>query len=383
MYPAVTTGMPETPNRPVPSNVKQHSPAAIKLVSAFPHLQFSLPLDLQRPEDGINHWYVVEQGGLIKRFAADSSTRSSSTVLDLSKKISRNGWEMGLLGMAFHPHFRANGKLYVNYTTENPRRTVIAEYRMKPDQSYQAEETTARVILTFEQPYSNHNGGGLVFGPDGFLYIGTGDGGSAGDPQGNGQNRKTLLGKMLRIDIDKSGKNRNYAIPPDNPFVGNRDGFREEIFAWGLRNPWRYSFDSRGQLWVGDVGQDKWEEIDIVEKGKNYGWGIMEGPDCFNPSRGCDQTKLELPIISYPHPIGASVTGGIVYTGSACPSLKGGYVYADFMTGRIWIAWQENGKVEVHDLLESEMQISSFGIDQQGELYLCSFDGYIYRIAER
>lgn len=236
--------------------------------------------------------------------------------------------------------------------------------------------------MEINQPYDNHKGGQLAFGADGYLYIGVGDGGSEGDPLGNGQNRSTLLGKILRINIDTAEANQNYSIPADNPFVGNTAGYRGEIYAYGLRNPWRFSFDSAtGNLWVGDVGGDRLEEIDLVEKGKNYGWNIMEGSLCFNPMSGFNETGLTLPVWNYTHDLGNAVIGGYVYHGSALPSLDGAYIYGDYGSGRIW-ALRYNGTVTQNEqIADTGLNIASFGVDQQGELYFTALSGKIYHLA--
>ena len=221
----------------------------------------------------------------------------------------------------------------------------------------------------------------MAFGPDGYLYIATGDGGSGGDPQNNSQNRSNLLGKILRIDVDSPQGGKNYGIPTDNPFAGNSDGHAEEIYAWGLRNPWRFSFDPEtGRLWTGDVGQNRFEEVDIIEKGKNYGWRIMEGFACYNPPSGCDQTGLTLPVVEYGRDQGASITGGYVYHGGNVPELAGKYIYADFVTGKIWgLTYNSPTDLNNELLLNSGKNIASFGVDSNQELYICSFDGSIYR----
>jgi glucose/arabinose dehydrogenase len=232
--------------------------------------------------------------------------------------------------------------------------------------------------LEIAQPFPNHKGGQIAFGSDGYLYIGMGDGGSGGDPLGNGQNRSTLLGKILRIDVNAPSAGRNYDIPADNPFVDNTLGYREEIYAYGLRNPWRFSFDSAtGKLWVGDVGQDWIEEIDVIEKGKNYGWNIMEGTLCYNPPSGCNETGLELPLYEYNHTLGNAIIGGYIYHGSALPELAGDYVYGDYASGRIW-ALAANATNTL--LVNSNLTISSFGVDENKELYVCAFDGKIYNL---
>lgn len=237
----------------------------------FPNLSFSHPVGLYSAEDGTDRLFVVEQEGRIQVFGNNPNVSVTEVFLDIRDLVLFGG-EQGLLGLAFHPNFAQNRYFYVDYVAPNPRRTVIARYSVSPTNPDMTDMNSELVLLEVAQPFENHNGGQIAFGPDGYLYIALGDGGSGGDPQGNGQNRATLLGKILRIDIDSPSSSLNYGIPPDNPFVGNTEGFREEIYAYGLRNPWRFSFDlTTGRLWVADVGQDRMEEIDIVEKGKNYG----------------------------------------------------------------------------------------------------------------
>jgi glucose/arabinose dehydrogenase len=348
---------------------------------AFPHLTFTLPVGIYSPGDETNRLFVVEQAGVIRVFENSENAAASQVFLDISNHVLFGG-EQGLLGLAFHPNYNVNGYFYVDYVADNPRRTVIARYQVMANNPNQADPKSELVILTVEQPFSNHKGGQLAFGKDSYLYIGLGDGGSGGDPLGNGQNRSTLLGKILRVDVNSPSAGRNYGIPSDNPFVGNSLGYKEEIYAYGLRNPWRFSFDSAdGKLWVGDVGQDRMEEIDIVEKGKNYGWNIMEGTLCYNPASGCNQTGLEMPVWTYTHDVGNAVIGGYVYHGSMLPELSGSYVYGDYGSGKIW-ALQINGTGTPSNTLlaNSNLTISSFGLDSLNELYICAFDGKIYRL---
>ncbi len=350
---------------------------------AFPLLDFERPVDIQFSSD-LNLFFVAEQGGRIYSFRNSPTVSQKSLVLDIANKVSREGEEMGLLGLALHPNFSENGLMYVDYTTEDPRRTVISKFKVSISLSTApiADPTAETVILEVEQPYSNHNGGQIAFGPDGFLYIALGDGGAAGDPQGNGQNRKTLLGSILRIDVNKKEGEREYSVPADNPFVGNGQGYREEIFAYGLRNPWRFSFDRRtGMMWAGDVGQNKWEEIDIIEKGKNYGWNIMEGNHCYNPSVNCDKRGLEPPIWEYGRDEGKSVTGGFVYRGLAFPELVGNYIFGDFISGKIWALQKLGNEYEAVLLASTDLNIATFGIDDNNEIYLAAFDGKIYQLA--
>lgn len=350
---------------------------------AFPGISFNRPLDLQHAGDGSGRLFIVEQGGRI--YMIDNySAEDIRLFLDISGRVDDSGNEMGLLGLAFHPEFKNNGSFFVNYTNRN--NTVISRFTVNSDNPDSADPAGEEVILTFLQPYSNHNGGQLAFGPeDGYLYIASGDGGSGGDPQGNAQNRETLLGKILRIDVDNRDPGLNYAIPSDNPFTGNTEGYREEIYAYGLRNPWRFSFDPLTErLWAADVGQDRIEEINLIKKGGNYGWNIMEGSLCFNPSSGCDSTDLELPVYEYDHSLGRSITGGFIYRGEDIPVLEGAYIYGDFVSGLIWGLWYEEGEGSSNfTMTETGLNISSFGIDEDYELYLTAFDGKIYRLVPR
>lgn len=354
--------------------------AQVHVEVAFPYLSFINPTDIQNSGDGTNRLFVLEQQGIISVFQNSSRTKEKQIFLDIRDRVNDRGAEEGLLGLAFHPNFKNNGFFYVNYTASSPRRTVIARYSVRQTTPNAALKDSELIIMQFSQPFSNHNGGQITFGPDGFLYIATGDGGSGGDPFGNGQSLKTLLGKILRIDVDNPSEGRNYGIPADNPFVGNDAGFQEEIYAYGLRNPWRFSFDPETQwLWAADVGQYHFEEVDIIGKGKNYGWNIMEGLHCFMPPSGCDTTGLELPIWEYNHDVGASVTGGYVYRGSQVPELIGAYIYSDFISGRIWSLRYDGSSLPINtELLTTSLNISSFGIDEKNELYMLSFDGKIY-----
>lgn len=313
-------------------------------------------------------FYIVEQAGRILIW--EKGELLKEPFLDIRKKVAFGG-EKGLLGLAFHPKFKENGRYFLNYTKETPKlSTVIVERNAR-----HAEE---KILIEFSQPYSNHNGGHLAFDQAGLLYVATGDGGSGGDPLNQGQALNTFLGKILRIDVDKGSP---YSIPSDNPLVGRNQ--RPEIYAWGLRNPWRFSFDRlTGALWAGDVGQNRFEEIDFIEKGKNYGWKIMEGFHCFSPEKDCNQKGLSLPVIEYGREEGGSVTGGFVYRGKKIPELNGAYIYGDFMSGKIWgLKWdQKNRKViENKLLLKSNVEISSFGEDEAGEIYVVGYSGAIYQ----
>jgi glucose/arabinose dehydrogenase len=349
---------------------------------AFPNLSFKRPVDLQNAGDGSNRLFVIEQEGVISVFPQDSTVATKTTFLDIRNKVQDQDNEQGLLGLAFHPHYKTNGYFFVNYTATNPERTVISRFKASSSDPNQADPSSELVILEYAQPYSNHNGGQVSFGNDGFLYIAAGDGGSGGDPKGNGQNRAALLGKILRIDIDKEEKGNHYGIPSDNPFAGNASGYREEIYAYGMRNPWRFSFDREtGRLWAGDVGQNSFEEIDIIEKGGNYGWNTMEAKHCFPPDATCNTVDLKLPIWEYGREYGISVTGGFVYRGPTLPLLTGKYIYADYASKRIWSLDYSNMTHPVNNgLVDADFEISSFGVDESNELYICGFDGKIHRL---
>ena len=358
--------------------------AQVSLVRVFPSLTFSSPVDLQHAGDGTNRLFVVEQAGRIRVFSNSPGVSSSAVFLDITNKV-RSGNELGLLGLAFHPNYSSNGLFYVNYTAGfignagNPLRTIIARYQVSASDPNKADSLSEQIVLTFNQPYENHNGGQIAFGPDSYLYIATGDGGSGGDPQNNAQNRSSLLGKILCIDVGGSP----YAIPPTNPYAGNLQGYRQEIYAYGLRNPWRFSFDpATGRLWTGDVGQGTREEIDIVVPGGNYGWRIMEGFGCYSPPT-CDTTGLILPVWDYGHSStgGYSITGGHVYHGITAPSLAGKYIYADYSSRNVWaLSYSPPGPAQNEFLLVSSGAISSFGVDESGELYAVDHTGGgIYR----
>ncbi|GAA4403767.1 PQQ-dependent sugar dehydrogenase [Nibrella viscosa] len=355
--------------------VVTNTPAGVQVVNAYPNLSFSQPVEYTYANDGTNRVFVVEQAGRIRVFDNTESAQTAGTYLDIRSKVSSGG-EMGLLGLAFHPDFKQNGYFYVNYTKSNPRETVISRFKASPATAGQVDPGSEVVLLTFNQPYANHNGGKLLFGPDGYLYISTGDGGSGGDPQNNGQTKNTLLGKILRIDVNSTEKG-NYGIPADNPFKGNQDGVREEIYAYGLRNPWRMSFDSQNRLWAGDVGQNEIEEIDIIRKGGNYGWRLKEGRDCYNPKNNCDDGNLVGPVWQYPHENGnISVTGGVVYRGKAYPDLQNKYIYADYASGRVWALTYNGTKATDNQILVNRAgTISAFGEDANGEMYLLDYSG--------
>jgi glucose/arabinose dehydrogenase len=345
---------------------------AQEFVDAFPHLSFSKALFLTDCGDGTDRIFVVEQTGGIRVFQNDPATASSTLFLDLSGRISSSNGEQGLLGLTFHPNYAQNGFFYVNYTAPNPLRTVIARYKVMANNPNVADPASEFIIIEIPQPYANHNGGMLAFGPDGYLYIGMGDGGSGGDPDNNAQDLTKLLGKMLRIDVNDTTATTHYVIPSDNPYAQDPGSSRKEIWALGFRNPWRFSFNgANGALWVGDVGQDTREEIDIVEKGKNYGWRIMEGTICHDPPSGCNQTGLVLPIKDYSHALGDAVVGGYIYHGLRRPGYAGAYIYGDYGSGRIWLLRYGGGVVTADSLItQIPYSITSFGVDRYEELYV-------------
>ncbi|WP_420150216.1 PQQ-dependent sugar dehydrogenase [Spirosoma sp.] len=346
---------------------------AMKVVNAYPKLTFSAPVEYTHANDGTNRVFVVEQAGRIRVFGNDANSETAATYLDIRNKVAAGG-EMGLLGLAFHPDFKQNGFFYVNYTKDNPRETIVSRFKAASASATTVDPNSEVILFRFEQPYSNHNGGKILFGPDGYLYVATGDGGSGGDPQNHGQNRSSWLGKILRVDVNSTEKGQ-YGIPGDNPFKGNTTGYREEIFAYGLRNPWRMSFDEQGRLWAGDVGQNKIEEIDIITKGGNYGWRIKEGTADYNASGNANTTNLIPPIWEYNRNQGdVSITGGLVYRGSANPTLRGKYIYADYASGRVWALTYNGSKAtDNQEIASSAGSISAFGEDQNNELYLCDF----------
>ncbi len=339
--------------------------------------------NLVQPDDGLDRIFVTEQAGRVLVFPNDQSANDTQVFLDVRDRVNEGGNEEGLLGIAFDPDYKDNGHFYLYYSASGPRRSVLSRFSVGSDSPNLVDPASEVVILEVRQPYSNHNGGQLAFGPDGYLYVGLGDGGSGGDPLGNGQDPGTLLGSILRIDVSNVTEGQTYGIPPDNPFVGV-PGAREEVWVYGLRNPWRFSFDDdTGLLWVADVGQNGWEEIDVVGKGLNYGWNVMEGAHCFSPRSGCDTSGLELPVAEYDRSGGCSVTGGYVYRGDRLLSLRGAYVYGDFCSGKIWgLRYDGSTVTEVKLLVDSNLSITSFGQDLAGSLYILSRNDGIYRLVE-
>ena len=372
------------------------TPLAVSTERAFPNLEFKRPIVVTHASDGSNRVFVAEQEGIIKVFRNDQETEEATVFLDIEEHVvyrdDKN--EEGLLGFAFHPKFRQNGEFFVYYTsTEADLLSKISRFRVSKDNPNVADPASEEVILRVPQPYWNHNGGTIAFGGDGFLYVALGDGGSGNDPHGNGQNLTTLLGSILRIDIDHKSDDRNYSIPKDNPFVGKTVPVgprgkmvpvREEIYAYGLRNVWRMAFDRKtGSLWAGDVGQNLWEEINIIKSGGNYGWNIREAKHWFRPDgNDADRPDLIDPILEYHHDIGKSITGGSVYRGTRVPELVGKYIYADYVSGLLWALEYDEaaGKIVAnYSLTGDKLPVMSFGEDEKGDIYFTTPFGSLFR----
>jgi glucose/arabinose dehydrogenase len=377
-----SSGEPPASGGQPPASATPSPPAAtsgaLALQRVFGEQKFVKPVGLETRSDKPDLVYIFEQPGRIVSMSLSEPTAKPITVLDITDRVTDDGNEQGLLGLAFNP--KVPGQAFVNYTTKT--HTVIARYDAAAGNPQVLDKASEKVILTFSQPYTNHNGGQLAFGPDGYLYIATGDGGSGGDPQNNGQNLNSLLGKILRIDVNRTNGTKLYAIPADNPFATSG---APEIYAYGLRNPWRFSFDPpTGELWAADVGQNKFEEINKVKAGKNYGWKIQEGFECYSPATGCSKAGLEQPIFAYGRTEGVSVTGGYVYRGSAIPDLQGWYIYGDYGSGKLWaLKQQANGTADNKLLMETDTHITSFGLDSKGELYMCTYDGEVLKLVRQ
>ena len=396
--PAVAAGEPTTAQVPSPSaDAPTPAPAAdtptpvearplapVELEPAFPGIEFDRMVFLTYAEDESGRLFVVLQPGRIVVFENDPGVESARTFLDIRERVNDAGNEEGLLGLAFDPAFAENGHFYLYYTASRPRRSVVSRFSASPGDPNRADADSEIVFLEVEQPYRNHNGGHLAFGPDGMLYVGLGDGGSGGDPRGNGQDTSTLLGNILRIDVSALDELGGYAVPPDNPFAAGDGAARGEIWAYGLRNPWRFGFDREtGDLWAADVGQNRYEEVDIIRPGGNYGWNVMEGSHCFR-RESCDSRGLEMPVAEYGRDGGCSVTGGYVYRGRRMPSLYGAYLYGDFCSGKIWALRHDGAAVtEQMQIADTGLSISSFGEGPSGEVYVLTFEGAVYRFAAR
>jgi len=370
----------------------QDDKLALKGAIAFPKLQWEgfdgedaqgkirelRPMELTHANDASGRVFVAEQRGVIHVFKNDPSVEKTKIFLDLTERV--HDWlapgsnEEGLLGLAFHPNYKKNGEFFVYYTSSNidPRTSIVSRFRVSKDDPNRADPGSEEVIMRIGQPFANHNGGSIVFGKDGYLYIALGDGGGRNDPFANGQNLGQWLGSILRIDVDKKEDDRNYAIPADNPFKERAEAL-PEIFAYGFRNPWRMSSDPKtGVIWVSDVGQDLWEEIDIVKAGGNYGWSSREATHAFGNIDASNPDELVEPIWEYDHQIGKSITGGHVYRSSRLPELQGAYLYADYVTGRVWALQYDiaAGKVVKNSSIASSgIPVVAFGQDDQGEVY--------------
>ena len=367
------------------AKLEDHS---LTLKRVFDTLTFEQPVGMAVHPADEHAAYIVEKPGRIVYVDLQAAQPSKEVFLDITDRVHSTGMEQGLLGLTFHPNYLEHPYFYVNYTTST--HTVIARFAdpyadsVTLESFKPADSGTAREVLSYRQPYTNHNGGDLKFGPDGYLYISSGDGGSVGDPHGHAQNLQSLLGKLLRIDVGREADGRPYAIPVDNPFVDQSvQEARGEIYAYGLRNPWRFSFDSQtGRLWAADVGQDEMEEINVIESGGNYGWNVKEGSACYLRSP-CDDESFRDPIYEYDHSLGASITGGYVYRGEQLPGLRGYYVYGDFMSGRIWaLQVGDDGEVVNTELMDTDLAIASFGVDMTEELYVLTLDGELYLLME-
>lgn len=352
---------------------------------------FAQPLQVVDAGDGSGRLFVVEQGGTI-RIVEEGEIRAEP-FLDVSDRITTDGSEQGLLGLAFHPAFAENGIFFVGYTAnegEGVGNNTVARFRVSADDPDRADPESEEILLSVEDPYRNHNGGMVAFGPDGYLYVGFGDGGAGGDPEENAENPAVLLGKVLRIDVDDVPEGDAYGIPADNPFADG-DAGAPEVWAYGLRNPWRFSFDREtGDLWIADVGQNAYEEVNLQPAdspgGEHYGWDLMEGLHCFEEDAceaEAEAQDLTLPVVEYGHDLGNSVTGGFVYRGDANPVLRGVYLFADFGSGLVWgLGRDADGDWARVTPIESGLNISSFGEDASGELYVTAFDGTLYRMTD-
>ncbi|MEM7033494.1 MAG: PQQ-dependent sugar dehydrogenase, partial [Chloroflexota bacterium] len=344
-------------------------PQPINLVSAFSGTEFERPIEIGGYPG--NRVFVAEQDGRIYLLSPNNSEKQ--VLADLRSQVSRTGNEEGLLSVALDPNFDQNQHIWLYYSVnDGPRRTRLARFTVQADQ---IDLNSELVILEQGQPYSNHNGGAVRFGPDQMLYLGLGDGGSGGDPQGHGQQRDTLLGSIIRIDVRDATRESPYKIPNDNPFIG-ADG-RPEIWAYGIRNPWRMAFDStNGNLWLGDVGQNAFEEIDIIQRGGNYGWKILEGDRCYEPAQNCDGSSTIAPVVVYGRSDGCSVTGGLVYRDNVLPEIANTYLYGDFCSGTIW-GINADTPTNATTIASNVGSVSSFGQDSNNNVYVLQFNGPI------
>jgi glucose/arabinose dehydrogenase len=370
-----------------PAAVVQGNPANADIALSLRKSGLTKPVFITSARDGTGRLFIVEQTGRIK-ILKDGILRSTP-FLSIPGKVS-DGFEQGLLGLAFHPNYETNRRLYVYYTN-NDWDIVVREYRASATNRNVVDMSTKRTLLKINHPgEDNHNGGTLAFGPGGYLYMGTGDGGGSGDPDNSAQNKDSLLGKMLRIDVNSTTGSKKYGIPSSNPYVGVAGA--NEVWQIGLRNPYRFSFDrANGNLWIGDVGQMNWEEVDLATntgsgpgRGINWGWRVMEATHCYSPSSGCNTSGKTLPLLEYGHGSGrCAITGGYVYRGSAIPALVGGYVFADYCSGEIWVVDSTAAAPASRTLLlDTNLLISGFGETAGGELYVADRNGAVYAIVQ-
>ncbi|MCA9170408.1 MAG: PQQ-dependent sugar dehydrogenase [Planctomycetales bacterium] len=376
--------------QPADAQDVDQSPMSVRYERAFPNLRPTRPVVIANAGDGSNRLFVVTQQGVIHVFPNQQDVEETKTFIDITDKVvyADQQNEEGLLGLAFHPKYKENGQFFVYYTTTaKPHTSVISRFRVSQDDADKADPASEEILMEISQPYWNHNGGTIAFGPDGFLYVGMGDGGAFNDPHMNGQNVQSLLGSILRIDVDHKDDGRSYSIPADNPFVDFPRLARPEIYAYGFRNIWRLAFDREtGTLWTADVGQDLWEEIDIVKKGGNYGWNLREGMHKFGPAGSEPRADLVEPIWEYHHDVGKSITGGTVYRGQAVPKLKGYYLYGDYVTNKIWALKYDAaaGKTTENRAITGEdtVPVITFGEDEAGEVYFSDAFGRLFHFVE-
>jgi glucose/arabinose dehydrogenase len=378
---------------PAKKPVVDETPLPLATEVAFPELNWAgwssetpagkpnplRPIVLTHANDNSGRVFVATQQGVIHVFPNDQKANATKVFLDISKKVrfDESMIEEGFLGLAFHPEYKRTGELFVFYTERKTgHHNVLSRFRVSRDDPDRADPSSEEVLLRVEHKYWNHDGGTVIFGPDGYLYLALGDGGAANDPDGNGQKLDTLLGKIIRIDVNRHTDDRPYAIPEDNPFVGRADA-RPEIYAYGLRNVWRMAFDRKtGRFWAGDVGQDLYEEVDLIEKGGNYGWGVREGLHPFGPKGVGPRPDLIEPIWEYDHKIGKSIIGGAVYRGTRLPELHGMYIYGDYVSCKIWaLSYDERKKRAVanRSIRDRNLPMLSFGEDDRGEIYLLTY----------
>jgi glucose/arabinose dehydrogenase len=356
----------------------------------WPGLNFSFPVGMHAAPDSSKRIFVVEQRGRIRVFTDTGTVTSAdtSTFLDVRSKLPNisAGNEFGLLGMAFHPNFKQNGFVFINYCQTAPLRTVVSRFKVDSMNPNRVNPNSEKIIMTVTQPFGNHNAGSLLFGKDGYLYLTMGDGGNGGDPGNRAQNRTNLLGKILRINVDVPENGPPYTIPADNPFIGNPNGWKEEMYALGVRNPWQMTMDSQtGTIWFGDVGQGAREEIDTLRKAANYGWKVTEGFIAYSPCGTCDTSNYEKPIVDYPRSLGISVTGGFVYRGKELYKLVGSYFYGDYATSRVWTLTKNPaiGQYVNTAFVNTPGNLSAFGLDYEGELYTVRYgsnNGKLFKI---